>query len=230
MTEVTFLDGKVRLFKDDCRKAVALLPDSSVDSCVTDPLYALVSVVKRFGKANANREEYATKKSKSAYMSRGFMGKQWDTGDVAFDVDFWREVYRVLKPGAHIISFGGTRTYHHMACAIEDAGFEIRDQIGWAYGSGFPKSHDVSKGIDSAAGVTREKIAIGAPVKRMIPGADQNKAGWEKTNGREYVPGIELPATEDAAGWAGWGTALKPAWEPIVLARKPLIGTVAENV
>jgi site-specific DNA-methyltransferase (adenine-specific) len=115
--------------------------------------------------------------------------------------------------------------------AIEDAGFEIRDQLAWAYGSGFPKSHDVSKAIDKAAGATREKIPIGDPVKRMIPGADQNCNGsWIKDDGRTYQPGVEIPATDAAREWQGWGTALKPAWEPIVLARKPLIGTVAANV
>ena len=91
-------------------------------------------------------------------MSRGFMGKEWDGGDVAFDPATWRAVYRVLKPGAHLVAMGGTRTYHRLACAIEDAGFEIRDTISWLYGSGFPKSHDVSKGIDRAAGAEREVV------------------------------------------------------------------------
>ena len=110
-----------------------------------------------------------------------------------------------------------------MACAIEDAGFEIRDQIGWCYGSGFPKSHDVSKGIDRTAGAKRKVIASGPAVKRMIPGADQNKVGWEKNNGREYVPGERPPITDAAREWQGWGTALKPAWESIILARKPSV-------
>ena len=113
-----------------------------------------------------------------------FMGKTWDY-DVP-SVEIWTECLRVLKPGGHLLAFSGTRTYHRMVCAIEDAGFEIRDQIGWVYGSGFPKSLDVSKAIDKAAGAERQ--------------------------------------------WEGWGTALKPAWEPIVVARKPLIGTVAANV
>jgi site-specific DNA-methyltransferase (adenine-specific) len=197
-----FLSGRVTLMCADSSQAIATLEDESIDSVVTDPPYALT-----------------------------FMGKAWDTGDVAFDPSFWKEVLRILKPGGHLLAFSGTRTYHRMACAIEDAGFEIRDQIGWAYGTGFPKSHDVSKAIDKAVGATREKIAIGAPVKRMIPGADQNGNGsWIKDNGRVYQPGKEIPATDEAAAWEGWGTALKPAWEPIVVARKPLIGTVAENV
>jgi DNA modification methylase len=142
-----------------------------------------------------------------------------------------RECLRVLKPGAHLVAFGGTRTYHRLACAIEDAGFEIRDCLIWHYGQGFPKSLDVSKAIDKAAGADRQKIATGNPIKRMIPGAGQNSSGsWIKDNGREYQPGLELPTTDAAKQWSGWGTALKPATELIVLARKPLIGTVADNV
>ena len=136
----------------DCRDRLKELPDNSIDSIVTDPPYEL-----------------------------GFMGKSWDASDVAYDVTVWQECLRVLKPGGHLLSFGGSRTYHRMACAIEDAGFLIRDQIMWVYGSGFPKSLNVGK-----------------------------QDGCEE--------------------WNGWGTALKPAHEPIVLARKPLDGTVANNV
>jgi DNA modification methylase len=216
-----------RIIHADCRDALPDMPDCSVDSVITDPPYALVSIVKRFGKpgsATAKGDVYAR-------ASAGFMGQQWDTGETAFDPAFWAEVLRVLKPGGHLLAFSGTRTYHRMACAIEDAGFEIRDQIAWTYGSGFPKSHDVSKAIDKAAGVEREVISAKAAVKRMIPGADQHKTGtWLKQNGRLYTPTETAPATEAAAQWEGWGTALKPAWEPICMARKPLVGTVAENV
>lgn len=224
---IEMLDGKVILYAGDCRDSIRLLADNSIDAVVTDPPYALVSIQKRFGAANAKPTKDGDVYSRA---SAGFMGKQWDTGEVAFATEFWAEVLRVLKPGGHVAAFSGTRTYHRMTVAIEDAGFEIRDQLAWVYGSGFPKSHDVSKAIDKAAGAEREKIATGAPVKRMIPGADQHRDGWEKTNGREYQPGIEKPATPQPAEWQGWGTALKPAWEPICLARKPLIGTVAENV
>jgi site-specific DNA-methyltransferase (adenine-specific) len=158
-----------------------------------------------------------------------FMGKRWDYDVPAEAV--WVECLRVLKPGGHLLAFAGTRTQHRMAVRIEDAGFEIRDMIAWVYGSGFPKSLDVSKAIDKAAGAEREKIPVGDPVKRMIPGADQDKTGsWIKDNGREYQPGIETPATEAAKQWEGWGTAIKPSLEPITLARKPLAGTVAANV
>ena len=152
-----------QLLRGDSRDLLDNLPSDSVDSCVTDPPYALVSTVKRFGSPKAA----AAKDRDGAYarQSRGFMGQQWDTGQTAFDPAFWQEVLRVLKPGAFLLAFGGTRTYHRLACAIEDAGFEVRDQIGWLYGSGFPKSHNQGD---------------------------------------------------------GWGTALKPAWEPIVMARKHL--------
>ena len=142
-----------------------------------------------------------------------FMGRGWDHGVPG--VEFWREVYRVLKPGAHLVAFGGTRTYHRMACAIEDAGFEIRDSLMWVYGVGFPKSHDVSKGIDKAAGAKREilktrKVAVGFDVDR------QGGGGW---SAGEVV--ITAPATDAAREWQGWGTALKPAFENITFATKP---------
>lgn len=127
------------------------------------------------------------------------------------------EALRVLKPGGHMLAFGGTRTYHRLACAIEDAGFEIRDSIDWIYGSGFPKSMDVSKAIDKAAGATREVVGT-------AKGAGSSNTEALGVYRSEYA------ATPDAATWQGWGTALKPAHEPIVLARKPLIGTVAKNV
>lgn len=165
----------VELIEGDSRDVLREFADNSIDSCVTDPPYALVSISKRFGKEGSAAAKVG-KTGAYARASAGFMGKTWDTGETAFDPAFWEEVLRVLKPGGHVLAFGGTRTYHRLACAIEDAGFEIRDQIGWLYGSGFPKSH--------------------------------NQSGE----------------------WEGWGTALKPAWEPIVVARKWLDGTNAANL
>jgi len=160
-----------------------------------------------------------------------FMGKDWDHGVPG--VVFWEAIMGVMKPGAHLLAFGGTRTHHRLTVAIEDAGFEIRDCLMWVYGSGFPKSLDVSKAIDKAAGADRKKVPVGSPVKRMIPGADQDHTGsWIKDNGRIFQPGVEISTTDAAKQWEGWGTALKPAWEPIILARKPLGKgmTVAANV
>ena len=151
-----------------------------------------------------------------------FMGKGWDHGVPG--VPFWTEVLRVAKPGAHLVAFGGTRTHHRLMCAIEDAGWEIRDCLMWLYGSGFPKSLDVGKAIDKAAGVGRVDL-----------GPSPNWREAKRDNGQSMNPvpneaRITAPATDAAKQWDGWGTALKPAWEPIVLARKPLTDTVAQNV
>ena len=139
------------------------------------------------------------------------------------------EALRVAKPGAHLLAFGGTRTYHRLACAIEDAGWEIRDCVMWVYGSGFPKSHDVSKAIDKAAGAERE--TVGKRTKAGIGGSQTfAQDAWTQANRGMIELLITAPATDAARQWQGWGTALKPAWEPIIVARKPLVGTVAENV
>ena len=149
-----------------------------------------------------------------------FMGKRWDCDVPAVEV--WQECLRVLKPGGHLLAFAGTRTQHRMACRIEDAGFEIRDMIAWVYGSGFPKSLDVSTAIDKAAGAQREVVGLNPTYRR-----DQINA---PSFTLQRNPNITAPATDAARQWQGWGTALKPALEPITVARKPLIGTVAENV
>ena len=182
----------------DCRVRLKELADNSIDSIVTDPPYEL-----------------------------GFMGKSWDASGIAYDVTVWQECLRVLKPGGHMLAFSGSRTYHRMACAIEDAGFQIRDQIMWVYGSGFPKSLNISKAIDKAAGAERE--VIGVRTDGMSSTAMKPDKGWN-ANSMGSVLDITAPATAEAKEWDGWGTALKPAHEPIVMARKPLNGTVANNV
>lgn len=192
----------------DCLEGLKLLEDNSIDSIVTDPPYEL-----------------------------GFMGKSWDSTGIAFNVELWQEALRVLKPGGHLLAFGGTRTYHRMVCAIEDAGFEIRDQIQWIYGSGFPKSHDISKAIDKKLGAKREVVG-----KYKRPdGTDRNYEEWD-SNGKVSTVSYKAPTTaecrnitapssDEAKQWEGWGTALKPANEPIVLAIKPISEkTIAENV
>lgn len=151
-----------------------------------------------------------------------FMGKKWDY-DVP-DQAIWEECLRVLKPGGHLLAFAGTRTQHRMAVRIEDAGFEIRDMIAWVYGSGFPKSMDVSKAIDKAAGADRTVLSERANKSSFDP---------DGIGGGGFQRGtiqITEPATDDAKKWQGWGTALKPALEPITVARKPFKGTVAANV
>ena len=276
----------VTLHMGDCLDVLRQMPEASVDAVVTDPPYGL-----------------------------SFMGKRWDY-DVP-SVEVWAECLRVLKPGGHLLAFAGTRTQHRMAVRIEDAGFEIRDMIAWVYGSGFPKSLDVSKAIDRrrddrahiaevvrfleaarvASGVTRKQVEehfgtvnIGQAfftlttgsvprvptceqwirLKALLQFGDEMDAEVWRLNGRKGQPGdawaerevvgqregvdtrlqsiacataaqgidvstrrvfdITAPATDAARQWAGWGTALKPALEPITVARKPLAGTVAETV
>lgn len=156
----------------------------------------------------------------------GFMGKDWDHGVPG--VHFWQEALRAAKPGAHLLAFGGTRTFHRLVVAIEDAGWEIRDTIMWVYGSGFPKSLDVGKAIDKAAWAAREvvgKQSYTAPDIRVNAYDQSHVADRERLG----VP-ITATATDAAKQWDGWGTALKPAYEPICVARKPLEGTVAANI
>lgn len=205
------------------------------DSCVTDPPYHLTSIVKRFGKegsAAVKVPDHGT--GAYARASRGFMGKEWDGGDIAQRPETWRAVYDRLKPGAHLVAFAGTRTYHRMACAIEDAGFEIRDMLLWHYGSGFPKSHNISKAIDRMNGDVRP--VVGHEKVRDIRNGHGRGQGdginAAERDGPEYFDReLTTAASAASAAWEGWGTALKPATEPICLARKPLSEkSIAANV
>lgn len=187
-------DADVILYAGDCLEVMKRMPGSSVDAIVTDPPYGLE-----------------------------FMGKGWDGFGTPLGFQTWTEAwaveaFRILKPGGHLLAFAGTRTYHRMASGVEDAGFEIRDCIAWMYGSGFPKSLDVSKAIDKAAGAERDRLVEYAGTSGSLSGPRVN------------VIDAGEPVTAEAAAAAGWGTALKPAFEPVVVARRPLIGTVAANV
>jgi len=191
-------DGMINLWNGDCIEFMKGLKDNSVDSVVTDPPYEL-----------------------------GFMGKSWDNTGIAYNVELWRQVLRVMKPGAHLLSFGGTRTYHRMACAIEDAGFEIRDQLQWLYGSGFPKSHNIGKAVDKKLGNEREKVADGKSSKPE----SHNIMNMAFEEGSKSIMGGDYDITKGSSKFEGWGSALKPANEPICLARKPLSEkTIVENV
>ncbi|EYT55804.1 DNA methylase [Leucobacter sp. UCD-THU] len=187
--ELVYDEAPVLLYRGDCREVMATLPDASVDAIITDPPYEL-----------------------------GFMGKGWDSSGIAYDPEVWAQACRVLKPGGHALVFGGTRTWHRVAVAVEDAGFEIRDSLAWLYGSGFTKSLDVAKAIDKAAGYWRGRA-----------GAVKSDNGAMSGGNYERTPKGD-PVTSDAEVWEGWGTALKPAFEPVVVARKPIDGTVVANV
>ena len=186
----------MRLHNGDCLNVLKMMIEDEVfvDSIVTDPPYEL-----------------------------GFMGRSWDSTGIAFQKETWELCFKVLKPGGHLLAFSGSRTYHRMAVAIEDAGFEIRDQVMWLYGSGFPKSMNVGKALDKKLGNERESF-----------GTKLKKAG--DMRGGNYVKGgdyksIEIEITRGNSEWEGWGTALKPAHEPLVLARKPLSEkSVVDNV
>jgi len=207
------------VYNGDCLEVMDTIDKCSVDSVVTDPPYHLTSIVKRFGKEGSAPAQFGTDGA-FARASKGFMGKEWDGGDIAFQANTWRKCYELLKPGGHLIAFSGSRTYHRMAVAIEDAGFEIRDQCIWLYGSGFPKSHNIGKQIDKTKGNEREIIGKGKPMGSLGVMHDDD---WQSDS--NYFE------TKGASDWEGWGTALKPAHEPIVLARKPLSEkSVADNV
>lgn len=186
------------IIKGDCIEEMKKLPENSVDAVVTDPHYEL-----------------------------GFMGKKWDNTGIAYNKDMWAECLRVLKPGGHLLAFSGTRTYHRMAVAIEDAGFEIRDMVEWVYGSGFPKSLNIGKAVDKIQGNSFKKESF-RPTTQQGPVryGKCEVCGKSKFSGNPCV----CPKPKSNNEWEGWGTALKPAHEPICLARKPIEGTVANNV
>lgn len=194
-----------KIYNMDCIEGMKQIPDNSIDSIVTDPPYEL-----------------------------GFMGKSWDNSGIANSVEMWKEAYRILKPGGYLLSFGGTRTYHRMASAIEDAGFEIRDMINWTYGSGFPKSLNIGKAIDKLQGNERETVLTNPYADGYIRKSTGNIS--DANDNVKFLSEYKLENglrkdTKGTSEFEGWGTALKPAHEPIVVARKPLSEkTVAENV
>jgi DNA modification methylase len=187
----------IRLLKGDCLQKLKELEDNSIDSVVTDPPYEI-----------------------------GFMGKGWDDSGIANNPELWKEVLRVLKPGGHLLSFSHSRTYHRQAVAVEDAGFEIRDQIMWIYGSGFPKSHNIGKAVDKLEGNEREVVGTKIHSQKGVKVAEERTTIGAGAFGEPR----EAEITKGNSEWEGWGTALKPAHEPIVMARKPFKGTVVDNV
>jgi site-specific DNA-methyltransferase (adenine-specific) len=212
-------NGEYSLYQGNMLDMLEVIEPNSIDSIITDPPYGLTSITKRFGKENSAECQYG-KDGSFARLSKGFMGKEWDGSGIEYNIEAWKKCYEVLKPGGYLLAFGGSRTFHRIACAIEDAGFEIRDTIMWLYGSGFPKSHNIGLDIDKLNGCPDRGHRI-ATASRYHPD------GTLEPNGEQLEP--YQTKTEEAHKWNGWGTALKPSFEPIIVARKPLDGTVAKN-
>lgn len=213
------------IINGDCLEELNKLDENSVDAIVTDPPYGLTSITKRFGKVGSAPAKYG-KDGSFARLSKGFMGKEWDGSGIEYNVELWQKCLRVLKPGGYLLAFGGTRTYHRIACAIEDAGFEIRDCILWLYGSGFPKSMNIGLAVDKKLGneskVTGVRKQSGAKFKLKQELIDNG--GFNDPDRKEF----EVKEVQNE--WKGWGTALKPSYEPIIVARKPFKGRLVDNV
>ena len=246
-------DIKNTILQGDCIEEMRKMPDNSVDTIITDPPYDLTSIHDRFNSPNARNTPAMNTKEGGVWArkAKGFMGKSWDGTGIAFKKEIWKEMLRVAKPGATLLSFGGTRTYHRMACAIEDAGWQIRDCIMWLYGSGFPKATDISQTLDKQECRKQFEVRIG-----RSPTKEEFKKEWEefrKVVGKQKLQGtarrmkggnygdfsgpdtadeidITEPATPEAKLWNGWKShGLKPAVEPILVAVKPNEGTYANN-
>ena len=231
-----YQDDRATVLHGDCLELMAAMPDASFDAVVTDPPYGLrfmgaawdgadIVSATRTRQAQAAMPDDGRAGANGGYRSASTEAGRYDlSANASFGLwcQAWAsECLRVLKPGGHLLAFGGSRTWHRLACAVEDAGFEIRDSIAWLYGSGFPKSLDVSKAIDKAAGALEHEgrgFTVAGLTDKNLPNPVV----------KGYVP--PAPATSEAERWQGWGTALKPAFEPVVCARKPLVGTVASNV
>ncbi len=206
-------ENKYKILEGSMLDILPTLEENSFDSCITDPPYEL-----------------------------NFMGKGWDRSGIAFRKETWEQVYRVLKPGAYLCAFGGSRTFHRIACAIEDAGFEIRDTIMWLYGSGFPKSFNVGKAVEGLLTLGTSNTTA----QHKLNGEKLDKGNWglckmqkeQEYRDKDYDTEGEVnyrlgklnPTTEEGKKWNGYGTCLKPAYEPIIIARKPIEKSVAENV
>ncbi|SIF35440.1 DNA methylase N-4/N-6 [Mycobacteroides abscessus subsp. abscessus] len=237
-----YQDDSVTLYHGDCLDVLRELADKSVDAVITDPPYGIAFMGKAWdqpGEFGSLRKGSASGRSRPnpgrtapASKSGADIAGTYDLSPAAM-LNFQRwctawatECLRILKPGGHLLAFGGSRTWHRLAAAIEDAGFEIRDSIAWLYGSGFPKSLDVSKAIDKAAGAERGVVGT----HHRHGGGSAVSGSMLGSLGTDSELPLTAPATVAAKRWQGWGTALKPSFEPIVVARKPLSGTVAQNV
>lgn len=194
--------ANITLHNADCRDVLDKLKPNSVHSAVTDSPFHLIS---------------------AKNVSKGYMDMKWDGGDIAFQVELWKKVLSVLKPGGHALAFGHPRTYHRMACSMEDAGFEITDTFFWLYGTHMSTSHNISKAIDKKANATRNVIG-------QVDRGNRRQFAEGHSGFKKGIVDITEPATDAAKQWDGWGTKVRSSSCPIVVARKPIEGTIAENV
>ena len=231
-----------KLHLGDCVDVMRSMPDNSIDAVITDPPYGLAFMGvawdtfgdgrKGGARTDATFDKVGGNHHPTCAADQARTRRSENEKFQAAMTPVFEEALRVAKPGAHLLCFGGARTYHRMTCAIEDAGWEVRDCIMWVYGSGFPKSMDVAKAIDKAKGAKRPVVAHRETdpqkgfSKKKGMGTGAASIGDEVTTSYD----ITAPATDEAKRWEGWGTCLKPAWEPIIVARKPLDGTVTHNV
>ncbi len=238
MSDPYYQDETIAVYHGDCVEVMRTMPDETVDAVITDPPYGIRFMGESWDGADISARQQRGKLTSPMPQgvggpNGGYRSLAAEAGryDLSANAEFqewcaqWAaECLRLLKPGGYLLAFGGSRTWHRLAAGIEDAGFEIRDSIAWLYGSGFPKSMDVSKAIDAHLGAIRQVVgtAKGAGNGSVV------RLGSGRSMASEYQ--IAAPATDSAAEWEGWGTALKPAFEPIVVARKPVAGTVASNV
>lgn len=232
MKRVRTRNNRINIFRADCLEVMKKIKSNSVDSIITDPPYGLTQG-KKGGSGAASLNLNSPAGRSRITTGGGFMGQQWDAGIPG--VEYWKEMLRVAKPGAILLSFGAPRTFHRMACLIEDAGWELRDCICWIFSSGFPKSLAIGKAIDKNLGLERKVLGVATHIHSRGKNTAFPKRPQETSveqSGRSTVqnaPMITAPASDESALWEGWGSALKPAVEYIVLAMKPLDGTFAQN-
>ncbi len=214
-----------KIINDSMLNMLSHIEENSIDCVITDPPYHLTSITKRFGKEDSKEAQFG-KDGSFKRLSKGFMGKSWDGGDISFNPETWEKCFKALKPGGYLLAFGGSRTFHRIACAIEDAGFELRDTILYLYGCGFPKSLNIGLAIDKKMGVKGEKYIDENFLKR-----NPNKLHYDESINNGFKDGLDSAVRYKVTNqWQGWGSQLKPAYEPIIVARKPIKTTVAENV
>jgi DNA modification methylase len=239
-----------RVLAGDCLELLAGLPAASVDAIVTDPPYGIRFMGKAWDGADIERRAQTIQSKRprpdgrrgdySLAQAAGEYDRSPEANRAfqAWATEWAAAALRAAKPGAWLVAFGGTRTFHRLGCAVEDAGWEVRDCFGWLHGQGFPKSLDVAKALDRAAGAEPQPVTsierdlLGereVEAQRGTPAGERGVATYGEWDRQQRNP-VLAPVTPEAARWRGWGTGLKPAWEPILLARRPLDGTVAENV